>query len=225
MINIMNKYFFSKYCNTKVNLFQKYFFKKKKLMRRRSYNSIFCNICNVIFFSLNSYFIKKYILSKNVNIFYLEDKTNAYLEKKYKTKTPYIKTESGILYKDLIDGEGDPIEEGDIVYIHYQGKTTNDFRIIQSTFKSIIPPKIKAGCYDRMHIPAIYEMVINMKKHTRRQCIIPPHMGLPNHFPNQPLLYEIDVVRIVKKNAPQKTLLEKIKAQIEYLKNIIFTFF
>lgn len=155
----------------------------------------------------------------------MEDRGDAYLQKKYRTDTKFLRTESGILYKDLLDGEGDPIEEGDIVYIHYQGKTTNDFRIIQSTFKSIIPPKIKAGVYDKNHIKAIYEIVIGMKKHTRRQCIVPPHLAYPIHFPNQPLIYEIDIVKVIKKGKENDTLLGRIKKNVNYLKSAITSFF
>ncbi|GAB68799.1 FKBP-type peptidyl-prolyl cis-trans isomerase [Plasmodium cynomolgi strain B] len=169
---------------------------------------------SIFFISLNSYFVKKYLFSNTSAIFHLEGKgADAYLEK------------NGILYKDLIDGEGDPIEEGDIVYIHYQGKTTNDFRIIHSTFNSIIPPKIKAGQYDQKHIRAIYEIVIGMKKHTRRQCIVPPHLAYPNHFPSQPLLYEIDIVKVVKKNSQGKTFIEKFEQKIDQIKSVISSYF
>lgn len=152
------------------------------------------------------------------------DVGNAYLKKKYKSDIPYHKTESGILYKDIIEGtDENVVEEGDTVYIHYQGKTTNDFRIIESTFKSIFPVKIVAGYYDQRNIKAIYEIVIGMKKNTRRQSIIPPNLAYPNHFPNQPLIYEIDVVKIVKKNEPQRTIYEQIKNTIEkYVQKIKF---
>ncbi|SBT47300.1 peptidyl-prolyl cis-trans isomerase, putative [Plasmodium ovale wallikeri] len=185
----------------------------------------FPNPYNIFFISLYAYLLKKYLFAKHLHIFHLEERGDAYFKKKYRTDTPYLRTESGILYKDIIDGEGDVIEEGDLVYIHYQGKTTNDFRIIQSTFKSIIPPKIKAGHYDRNHIRAIYEIVIGMRKHTRRQCIVPPHLAYPDHFPNQPLLYEIDVVRVVKKNSQNKKIIEKIYAKVKHLKIIISSYF
>ncbi|CAA9990739.1 peptidyl-prolyl cis-trans isomerase, putative [Plasmodium knowlesi strain H] len=206
--------FFKYYDRGKVSFRSFYFAGKKQFF------------IHLFFISLNSYFVKKYLFSNTSTVFHLEGKgVDAYLEKKYKSDKPYIKTESGILYKDLIDGEGDPIEEGDIVYIHYQGKTTNDFRIIHSTFNSIIPPKIRAGQYDKKHIRAIYEIVIGMKKHTRRQCIVPPHLAYPNHFPSQPLLYEIDVVKVVKKNSQGKTFIENAEKKIEQIKSFISSFF
>ncbi|CAD2113162.1 peptidyl-prolyl cis-trans isomerase, putative [Plasmodium vinckei petteri] len=221
MINLINRFIFFKLDNTikyshKICLFNH---RKKQILTR------FHDFCNIFFVSLNLYIVKKYILSKNIRVSYLEDRGDAYLQKKYRTDTKFLRTESGILYKDLLDGEGEPIEEGDTVYIHYQGKTTNDFRIIQSTFKSIIPPKIKAGIYDKKHIRAIYEIVIGMKKHTRRQCIVPPHLAYPHHFPNQPLIYEIDIVKVIKKGEENDTILERIKRNTNYLKTAITSFF
>ncbi|GAW83340.1 peptidyl-prolyl cis-trans isomerase [Plasmodium gonderi] len=192
--------------------------------RGKNFNSLYLK--NFFFISFNLYFAKKYLFSKKNLISYLEEKgADAYLEKKYKPDKPYVKTDSGILYKDIIEGEGDTVEEGDTVYIHYQGKTTNDFRIIHSTFNSIIPPKIKAGEYDQKHIKAIYEIVIGMKKHTRRQCIIPPHLAYPNHFPSQPLIYEIDVVKVLKKGSDDKSFFETVEETIKQIRGAISSFF
>ncbi|SOV81078.1 peptidyl-prolyl cis-trans isomerase, putative [Plasmodium sp. gorilla clade G3] len=197
------------------SIFNCYLFMKKQLLN---------NLNKIFFISLNSYFLKL-LFSKNTYIYYLQEKKNSYLDKKYRPDTPYKKTESGIIYRDLIDGVYDTVEEGDTVYIHYQGKTTNDFRIIESTFKSMIPPKIIAGHYDQKHIKAIYEMVIGMKKNTRRECIIPPYLAYPNHFPSQPLIYEIDVVRIVKKNAQNKTFIQKLEVKLEKIIHTICSYF
>ncbi|CRH02383.1 peptidyl-prolyl cis-trans isomerase, putative [Plasmodium relictum] len=216
MVNFNGYIFFNLYKLKKISLLR-YYFRNKKIL--------FNNFQKFFFISVNSYLIKQLLFSKGINIFYLEEKRNAYLEKKYRPDTPYLKTESGILYKDIIDGEDIAVEKGDIVYIHYQGKTTNDFRIIETTFKSIFPVKITAGCYDKKHIRAIYEIVIGMKKNTRRQCIIPPNLAYPYHFPNQPLIYEIDVVKIVKKNIQKKTFLQKMKAKIENFKITISSYF
>ncbi|CRG97523.1 peptidyl-prolyl cis-trans isomerase, putative [Plasmodium gallinaceum] len=216
MVNFIGYIFFKLYEKKKISLL-KFYFRNKK--------NIFNGFHKFFFISLNSYFIKKLLFSKNINIFHLEEKRSTYLEKKYRSDTPYLKTESGILYKDIIDGEDITVEKGDIVYIHYQGKTTNDFRIIESTFKSIFPVKITAGFYDQKHIRAIYEIVIGMKKNTRRQCIIPPHLAYPYHFPNQPLIYEIDVVKIIKKNSQKETFLQKMKMKIENIKIAISEYF
>ncbi|SCP03246.1 peptidyl-prolyl cis-trans isomerase, putative [Plasmodium malariae] len=223
MINSIYRYFFFKLHHRdhrKIFSLQNHYFKEKK-------KQIFNSFCNLFFIYLNAYFIKKFLFSKNISILLLEEKLNGSLQKICRDNAPYLKTKSGILYKDIIEGQldGYTVEEGDTVYIHYQGKTTNDFRLIQSTFSCVFPPKIKAGYYDHKHIKAIYEVVIGMKKHTRRQCIIPPHLAYPHHFPNQPLIYEIDVVKIVKKNSPNRTLYERIEMKIELLRQAISSYF
>lgn len=205
-------------------------------INRRILFSVFCNfgkddknrnykIRQFFLFMFNAYFIKRFVLKNDIHICHLEEKQEAYFKKKYRSDLPYLKTESGILYKDIIEGTDGIVEEGDTVYIHYQGKTTTDFRIVESTFKSIIPVKIIAGKYDHKNIKAIYEIVIGMKKNTRRQCIIPPHLAYPNHFPSQPLLYEIDVVKIVKKNTPSITFFQKMKSKIQTWKEHLVSYF
>lgn len=89
MINLINRFIFFKLDNTikyshKICLFNN---RKKQILTK------FHDFCNIFFVSLNLYIVKKYILSKNTRISYLEDRGDAYLQKKYRTDTKFLRTE------------------------------------------------------------------------------------------------------------------------------------
>lgn len=93
-------------------------------------------------------------------------------------ETNFVKTESGLQYRDLKEGEGASPVPGDTVRVHYTG-WLDDFeseKKFDSSYDRRTPLTFKAGV--RQVIAGWDEALLtNMKVGTRRQVIIPPELG------------------------------------------------
>lgn len=86
-----------------------------------------------------------------------------------------VKTESGLIYRDLLLGKGAQPKEGQTVTIHYTGRLAGGGRVFDSSYRVKRPLTFRLG--DRQVIKGMEEGVSTMRVGGRRILIIPPELG------------------------------------------------
>ncbi|OMP00717.1 hypothetical protein COLO4_12426 [Corchorus olitorius] len=97
-------------------------------------------------------------------------------EVKVVTSDDYIKSESGLIYRDYEVGKGECPKAGQQVTFHYIGYNESGRRI-DSTYLQGSPARIRMGT--NAVVPGFEEGIINMKPGGKRRIIIPPELGPP----------------------------------------------
>ena len=109
------------------------------------------------------------------------------------------KTDSGLMYEDLIVGEGAVPQAGQIVVVHYTGWLT-DGKQFDSSHKRNQPFKFTLG--RRQVIPGWDEGLSTMKVGGKRKLTIPPELGYGPRGagglipPNATLIFEVELLGI-----------------------------
>lgn len=109
----------------------------------------------------------------------------------------YMKTDSGLRYKILEEGEGDQLKSGTSVNIHYTGKLANG-QVFDSSYKRNQPINFVLG--QGQVITGWDEGLQLLKKGAKAMFIIPPHLGYGSRAiqgvipANSTLLFEVEVV-------------------------------
>ncbi|CAN1755668.1 Peptidyl-prolyl cis-trans isomerase FKBP20-2, chloroplastic [Linum perenne] len=88
----------------------------------------------------------------------------------------YVKTESGLIYKDFEVGEGQCPKAGQQVTFHYIGYNESGRRI-DSTYLQGSPAKIRLGT--NALVPGFEQGISDMRPGGKRRIIIPPELGPP----------------------------------------------
>jgi FKBP-type peptidyl-prolyl cis-trans isomerase len=113
----------------------------------------------------------------------------------------YIETSSGLKYKILKEGEGEPVKAGEEILLHETMSYSNDSLLFDSRN---LPNPIKVLVGANQVIKGIDEGLIGMKKGEIKKLIIPPSLSKRTEVPTFPhpdstLIYEIELIDILKK--------------------------
>ncbi len=127
--------------------------------------------------------------------------TTSYGEKKMEAtmSEKVIKTNSGLVYEDIIVGDGDCPQEGQTVVVHYTGTLTNGGKFDSSEDRGE-PFKFSIG--KGVVIKGWDEGVMNMKVGGERKLTIPPELGygsrgFPGVIPeNSTLIFNVKLLAI-----------------------------
>jgi FKBP-type peptidyl-prolyl cis-trans isomerase len=107
-----------------------------------------------------------------------------------------VKTDTGLRYVDIVEGEGFSPLETDTIEFNYRG-TLTDGTLFESTFDTE-----PAEREIRALIPGLIEGIMSMKEHGRRKIIIPPELafgdsGIPGRIPpDSILIFEIELLSV-----------------------------
>ena len=119
-----------------------------------------------------------------------------YLAEQMKNDTAFIKTESGLCYKILEEGEGDTFKPTDTVDVIYVGKHIDGTEFDSSKDETVPFPlqNVVAG---------FREVITLMKPGAKAIAIIPSHLGYGDKGqgpigPNETLVFELTTVKLHK---------------------------
>jgi peptidylprolyl isomerase len=111
-------------------------------------------------------------------------------------------TPSGLKYKDLAEGEGEPAKAGDSVAVHYTGTLRADGSKFDSSLDRQRPFVFKLG--QGQVIKGWDEGVAGMKPHGKRKLIVPSNLGYGERGtrdgkipPNADLVFEVELLSII----------------------------
>ena len=112
-------------------------------------------------------------------------------------------TPSGLIYETIRPGEGDIVKEGDEVFIHETTSYLSGKLLFSSREVMKEPLKFRVG--GKMVIEGVDEGVQGMRVGEIRKMIIPPALSKRTMYPaflspDSTLLYEVEVIDIVKNN-------------------------
>lgn len=118
--------------------------------------------------------------------------------KKVEASNNYVTTPSGLKYLDMVEGNGETPEAGQIVVVHYTG-TLEDGTKFDSSRDRGQPFKFKLGA--GKVIKGWDEGIASMKIGGRRQLVIPPELGYGSNGigpipPNSTLIFDVELLRI-----------------------------
>lgn len=112
----------------------------------------------------------------------------------------FIETPSGLKYKILKEGSGEPAKIGQEVLIHETMSYMNDSLLFDSR---TLPNPIKVLVGGSQVIAGVDEALVGMKKGEIKKLIVPPKLSkrtgehtFPN--PDSTLLYEVELIEILK---------------------------
>lgn len=120
----------------------------------------------------------------------------AYLDK-HRGQDGVVALKSGVQYRILEAGQGDPPKRGDTVVAHYRGRLL-DGTEFDSSYKRGKPETFRVGRV----IPGWQEVLVRMKPGARWEVAVPPDSaygarGVPGVIgPNQTLLFEIHLLEV-----------------------------
>lgn len=97
-------------------------------------------------------------------------------EVKVVTSENYVKSDSGLIYRDFEVGKGDCAKDGQQVIFHYVGYNESGRRI-DSTYLQGSPARIRMG--NKALVPGFEEGIKDMRPGGKRRMIIPPELGPP----------------------------------------------
>lgn len=92
------------------------------------------------------------------------------------TTDQYVKCDSGLIYLDIQEGQGDFPKDGQQIIFHYIGYNETGRRV-DSTYQQGQPARTRIGI--KAMIPGFEEGVRTMKTGGKRRLIIPPELGPP----------------------------------------------
>ncbi|RME08654.1 MAG: hypothetical protein D6803_00635 [Anaerolineae bacterium] len=114
----------------------------------------------------------------------------------------YTTTESGLKYYDIVEGEGDSPQEGQIVVVNYAG-WLEDGTPFDNSYDRGEPFSFELGA--GMVIPGWEEGLLGMKVGGKRQIVIPPDLAYGETGaggvipPNATLIFEVELLEIQDK--------------------------
>ncbi|KAG0590665.1 hypothetical protein KC19_1G117400 [Ceratodon purpureus] len=97
-------------------------------------------------------------------------------EVKVVTDEKYTTAQSGLIYYDLVEGQGELPKDGQQVKFHYIGYNENGRRI-DSSYQQGEPARTRLGI--KGMIPGFEEGIRTMKPGGKRRIVIPPELGPP----------------------------------------------
>lgn len=130
------------------------------------------------------------------------DETTASLETTGATPQTSVVLESGLIYQDIVKGNGREPVRGQKVGFHYTGKVISTGKIIDDSRIKIIPNPLRVTLGDGKLIKGIEEGILGMRVGGRRLIEIPPELGYgdtgvpPEIPPKARLLFDIELVEV-----------------------------
>lgn len=130
------------------------------------------------------------------------DETTASLETAGSTQQTSVVLESGLIYQDIVKGNGREPLRGQKVGFHYTGKVISTGKIIDNSRIKIVPNPLRVTLGDGKLIKGIEEGIIGMRVGGRRLIEIPPELGYgdtgvpPEIPPKARLLFDIELVEV-----------------------------
>ncbi|XP_058000477.1 peptidyl-prolyl cis-trans isomerase FKBP16-1, chloroplastic isoform X6 [Hevea brasiliensis] len=126
-----------------------------------------------------------------------------------------LKLDSGVRIQDIIEGEGQKAQEGDLVEVNYVCRRSNGY-FVHSTvdqFSGESSPVI-LPLDENQIIKGLKEVLIGMKVGGKRRALIPPSVGyinenlkpVPEEFgprrslfshANEPLIFEVQLLKVL----------------------------
>lgn len=114
-----------------------------------------------------------------------------------------VVTSSGLNYQDLIVGDGEEAQVGDLVSVHYTGWLQDGKKFDSSLDRGTpFPFNLGTGTV----IKGWDEGVVGMRVGGKRRLIIPPELGYGSRDignglipPNSTLIFEVELLRVQKK--------------------------
>ncbi|GKV12774.1 hypothetical protein SLEP1_g23885 [Rubroshorea leprosula] len=122
------------------------------------------------------------------------------------TSENYVKSDSGLIYRDFEVGKGDCPKDGQQVTFHYVGYNESGRRI-DSTYLQGSPARIRMGT--NALVPGFEEGIRDMRPGGRRRMIIPPELGPPvgpSTFFSSKQFEVFDVELLGIKNCQRRTI-------------------
>ncbi|KAL2612264.1 hypothetical protein R1flu_023956 [Riccia fluitans] len=92
------------------------------------------------------------------------------------TDDKYVTTKTGLIYYDLVEGHGEPPQDGQQVVFHYTGYNEAGRRV-DSSYQQGQPARTRVGINGM--IPGFEEGIKSMRAGGKRRIIIPPDLGPP----------------------------------------------
>lgn len=92
------------------------------------------------------------------------------------TTENYVKCDSGLVYLDIQEGQGDFPKDGQQITFHYIGYNESGRRV-DSTYQQGRPAKTRVGI--NAMIPGFEEGIRTMKPGGKRRIVVPPELGPP----------------------------------------------
>jgi len=114
-------------------------------------------------------------------------------------KSDFVETASGLKYKILREGNGEPVKVGEEILLHETMSYNNDSLLFDSR-KVADPIKVLVG--GNQVIKGLDEGLVGMKKGEIKKLIIPPALNKRNGIqtfphPDSTLIYEVELVDIL----------------------------
>ncbi|MCB0435392.1 MAG: FKBP-type peptidyl-prolyl cis-trans isomerase [Mangrovimonas sp.] len=114
-------------------------------------------------------------------------------------QTDFIETPSGLKYKILKEGQGEPVKKGHEVFIHETMSYTNDSLLFDSRN---LPSPVKVLVGGSQAIDGVDEALPGMKVGEIKKLIIPPKLSQRSGehtfpHPDSTLVYEIELIEIL----------------------------
>jgi FKBP-type peptidyl-prolyl cis-trans isomerase FkpA len=116
-----------------------------------------------------------------------------------------VKTDSGLKYVDLTEGDGPAAKTGDTVEVFYTGWLRDGKQFDSNVGKDPYPVTIGRSRV----IPGWTEGLVGMKAGGKRKLIVPPSLGYgatgrPPEIPgNAELLFDVEVIKIKQPSSEQ----------------------
>ncbi|BBN16819.1 hypothetical protein MPTK1_7g09550 [Marchantia polymorpha subsp. ruderalis] len=92
------------------------------------------------------------------------------------TNDQYVTTKTGLIYCDIVVGQGEPPQDGQQVIFHYIGYNESGRRV-DSSYQQGQPARTRVGI--KGMIPGFEEGIKSMRSGGKRRIIIPPDLGPP----------------------------------------------
>lgn len=122
------------------------------------------------------------------------------------TDDKYTTAESGLIYYDIVEGQGESPKDGQQLKFHYIGYNENGRRI-DSSYQQGEPARTRLGI--KGMIPGFEEGIRTMKPGGKRRIVIPPELGPPvgpSTFFSAKQFEVFDVELLEVKNCERRTV-------------------
>lgn len=113
-----------------------------------------------------------------------------------------VALESGVIFLDLVEGDGPEARTGQMVGFHYVGKVVETGKVIDDSRIKPIPNPLRIVLGTGKIIRGLEEGMTGMRRGGRRLIEIPPHLGYgdagvpPEIPPKAHLLFDIELVEV-----------------------------
>ncbi|XP_057869720.2 peptidyl-prolyl cis-trans isomerase FKBP20-2, chloroplastic isoform X2 [Cryptomeria japonica] len=152
-------------------------------MERHSSNSFLSKYLNATKTDQRTFYDEKRLLEQNRRIQNANSAPQDFpnfiregFDVKVVTSDSYVKCDSGLIYWDIKEGEGDYPKSGQQIVFNYQGYNESGRRI-DSSYQQGGPAKTRVGINGL--VPGFEEGIRTMRPGGKRRIVVPPELGPP----------------------------------------------